>query len=67
MAVFHGKQGLLAFSGINADQDALVASFKINATADTSEASAMDASTGATKHWKDFTRGFKDWNAATKS
>jgi hypothetical protein len=64
MAVFHGKRGLFTFTGINANQDALINSFTIDATADTVETTVLDASAvAAATHWKDYVIGFKDWTA----
>lgn len=62
MGTFHGKRGLLAFAPLG---NINMVSYTIDATADVAETTIMDSSAvSATKHWKDYVAGFKDWTAS---
>lgn len=61
MAAFHGKQGSATF---NADPVLNVTSWSIDATAEVSEDTILDASTvTASTHWKSYKTGFLTWTA----
>jgi hypothetical protein len=63
MAAFHGKRGVATFTNLTFE----LQSWSIDATADTADVSVMDVSAaGATKHWKDYVAGFKDWTATAE-
>jgi len=60
MAVFHGKRGAGSFTGLTFD----IISWTLTVTADMAGSSVMDNSAlGATKHWKGYVSGHKDWTA----
>lgn len=64
MAVFHGKQGRVAFAAAAASS---VLSWTINATAEVADATAMSAVVvAAATHWKDFITGFLNWTATVE-
>ena len=63
MAAIHGKQGSADFTGLTFE----MASFTIDATADTADASVMASTTpSSATHWKNYVAGFKDWTATVE-
>ena len=64
MAAFQGKRGAATFSGLTWE----ITSFSVNATADVSEATVMNAAavTSAT-HWKDYLPAYTDWTATAEA
>ncbi len=62
MAAFHGKQGSVTFAGANNILN--LTSWLIDATAEVSESTFLDASTvTASTHWKSYKTGFLTWTA----
>ena len=65
MTAFHGKRGVVDFTGLTFE----ITSFTVNATIDTAESTVMDtaASSITTAHWKSYLPGWKDWSATVEA
>ena len=63
MAAFHGKKGIVDFTGLTLE----VTSFTVDANIEMAECTVMSSVTmTSATHWKNFLPGFKDWTATVE-